>query len=140
MNKTICEIRLERSEKTKLYIRVAKEVEEIIKNACQAEPKESRAWGTKFYEHKSEASTLKSKFTDGKYNSYGDNLMYGNVANISVLRTVGVSNGVTIELKQLYPDAMLTSYAEQVRGFVKDLYTQFLRKVVVKASLSLEEI
>ena len=90
-----------------------------------------------------------SKYTQ-KYNStvlsdkrisltdYGTDLFKNGFTNLSVLRTKGISEGITVDVEDLILDSEVKDWIQRLAYFLKFLYSNFVEKTEVKATINLE--
>jgi hypothetical protein len=150
--KSICQMVFKREHGNQLLvIKVSKEVEALFKNKLietSENYKDSKGNGLKFYK----LSDKLSEFTDlfnrqnGNYTrttatiqKYGTSLyLETGELNVSILRSVGISQGLTVAVKGLIVDTDVQRWLQDFAKYVKFLYVSFVDKSEVKASINLE--
>jgi len=143
----LMDLEIVRDEKIFISFRLAPEIEQFFKNVSAGE-KSTTKWlladGTppKYYDWKTGdgIDAIADAFFGSVFNTYGERLFDGERANIAFLRTVHSSKGVVFGFDEMMSKETLEQFAIQVRDFVIRLYKQFIRKVVVKASVQIEEL
>ena len=134
----IMEIEVERNEEVIINIRVAKEIEEFFKRNSTGIG-ESSNWGMNFY--KVTYNGELGEFFRRVYDRYGEMLVDDRKVNIAILRTVGIGERtVTIRMKNEYSEETLVSAVKQLKEIVKEIYQKWIRRVVIRCKLEIEEI
>jgi len=129
--------------KTKLFIKVSPEIENVFKTEDTHESNIYKDGDTKHFYYLRKPDTeeeLNNLVSDTRISDYGNQLFDGYRTNLSLLRTVGISEGVNFEITHLIGEEMLTKYAERMKIFVLKLYKQFIRKVEINVVLEKVEV
>jgi len=93
----------------------------------------------KFYEtqtHK-EPNDLDT-FLGNFYNQYGNAVIYNDKANVALLRTKGISEGIELKTKNMYSEETLKSFVEQLQKFTGMLYATFIKEVSLVAKVEVQ--
>ena len=132
-----------------LKIKTPKEIEDFYKNKSSEEIRESTIWQndgspSRFYKISDDLLSKESSLVfSNDYNStnnYGSRLIDSSKINIGVLRTVGISNGVSISSVKFsdYTTSEMELYVRQLGIMVKKLYEELIKKINVKAVITFE--
>lgn len=95
----------------------------------------------KFYELP-EAIISWARATRHNIQSYGDPLLCSSSDtryNYSIVRTVGIAQGVTVLVSGIYPLSALEEWSAGLAAFCKQLFAEFLRPVQVEVALHQEK-
>lgn len=134
----ILDIEVERNAEIIITIRAAAEIEDFFRRHSE-DVGESQKWGTKFYRVRYDGEV--KNFFSSRYDEYGLPFVNGGKVNVSVLRTVGISEGpVKIRMNNEYSEETLISAVKELKGFTKELYQRWIRKVVIRGKLEIEEV
>ena len=78
------------------------------------------------------------------YNQYGYSLMKYNdgvlLPNISILRTVGISKGITIKVDNRYSEESIRGFVIELHKFIANFYKSFIKPVNLKATLEIDRL
>ena len=141
--------RLQNNANIYLWIKVHPLIEELFKHEVIEEstiyktpegaPLKFYAWGAYDADTATELERL-ARTVGAKISSYGT--AFGDEYrgwNYSILRTVGISNGVEISLNGLISIDVLDKWAKNLKEFVKLLYTQLKPATIVTKLTVVEE-
>lgn len=132
--------------KTKLFLKILPEMEEIFKSE---DVQESRVYGVdgqnhRFYEKTENEDNLRNLMRGEcaiRLNDYGTRLIDGNgYFNLSIFRTVGLSEGKYFDVESLISEEMLLDYAKAVKNFCVKLYKNYIRKVEINVTFDVKEV
>ena len=144
--KEILSMEIARGENIRVNIRVAPEIEMFFQQMSTGK-KTSDNWkfengdSPSYYDWKSDGiDELANAFMSSYLNSYGNRFFDGEKANVAILRTVGISRGVSIIFDGMVTKESLEEFSSQIRSFVVQLYKQFIRKVIIRVNMSIEEL
>jgi hypothetical protein len=151
--KTICSLEFTRNDGDQfLTIKTVPEVEKLFK----AEKKEKsekyldfEGNGLEFYSLSDKLQNYIDKYqsgNDGYYSrsrhvilhKYGTDLLTEGCYNLSVLRTVGLSDGIKVKVNDLVLDDNVQAWTKELAEFLKYLYHTFIEKTEIKATINLE--
>lgn len=147
MKKTICDIKFHRESGDQfLTIRIVPEVENLFKNEVVETSdvyKNSDDEGLKYYKLSAKLEEYINKYNNnnGAVNltRYGTNLFLDQyVFNLSILRTVDISTGIEVKVNDLIVDNDVQRWIQELAKFVKFMYSNFVEKSEVKATINLE--
>jgi hypothetical protein len=82
---------------------------------------------------------LENKFHVGLFD-YGFHLMREGRCNFSVLRTVGISKGVSICIDSLIPVEAMENWVKSLKVFVASVYKEYVSKASVSCVMNIEDI
>jgi hypothetical protein len=130
-----------------LFIKTTKTVEDLFKSKdieVSEKYKDLQGNFLKFYK----LSDRLKDFTTN-YNNITSNKIildrYGSIfeldnykVNVSLLRTVNISKGIYLDVKELVSDDNIQRYSEYLAKFLKYLYQNFVQKTIIKATINLE--
>jgi hypothetical protein len=145
--KTICEINFTRDNGDQiLSIRVSPELEKLFKTESTETSnvyKDKDGDGLVYYKLSDKLNQYAEKYRQEldrvELTRYGTDLFIdGYIANLSILRTKGIGEGVEVKVNNLIVDADVQRWIEKLAKFVKFLYTNFVEKTSIKASINLE--
>jgi hypothetical protein len=133
--------------KAKLYLQTDEAIENIFRKedihdsenyTCDKQP-------LRYYDllEGEEEESYKSLMSNIRLNSYGSNFIIGSYSmdkNISILRSVGISQGITIEINRLISEEMLTEWANILKDFVAKLYKNFVRPLEISVTIEKREV
>jgi len=142
----LLELAITRNENIEITFRLSTEIEQFfqrtsIKSKNTTKWKDVNGNYPDFYEWKSSGSdAVADGFMESYLNTYGGPLFDGERANVSILRTVNSSHGITLSFGEMMSKETIEEFARQVRDFVLKLYKQFIRKVTVKTTITVEEV
>ena len=149
MKKTICDIKFKRENGDQfLSVRIDPAIENLFKND-ETETSEvyldSEGEGLEFYKLSPKLEEYINKYNhsngEGTVNltRYGTNLFLDQyVHNLSLLRTVDISSGVEVKVNDLIVDNDVQRWIQGLAKFVKFMYSNFVEKSEVKATINLE--
>ena len=145
IKKTVCNIIFERKNGEQiLSIKTVEEIEklftsdEVVRSEIY---KDERGVGLEFYKFKSDVYKFLENYNKYKefkvvLDSYGQAFMEERVVNLSLLRTKGISEGVKVKIDKLIVDNEVKAWIEELAKFIKYLYSNFVVRTVVKASIN----
>lgn len=70
--------------------------------------------------------------------SYGTNLIDGGTFNFSLLRTVGIEQGITVQIQDLILNEDVNKWIIELSDFLKMLGKIYITKTLIRANLSIE--
>jgi len=73
------------------------------------------------------------------FNKWGDRLDAGGYYNLSVLRAVGLSQGVRFELPGPYSSSFIKERINQLKSWAKNLYRDFLSPIDLQLTITTKE-
>ncbi len=137
--RTILTTKLERENgEIHLFIKTNSEIEHFFNKNCDVHT--STAWTDKndnplqFY--KKNEGTVHNGF-----DLYGDRLLdIDGGINIALLRTVGISNGITFKFKGVWSEDQLINAMKGLKDLTKSLYSNYIKKVKINVKLEIEEL
>lgn len=141
-NKALLDLSIKREEgKVKLSIKVAEEIENLYK---QTEQKESGKYqlngaGLMFYAWNNDNRTA-DIMEDIALNDYGKAFVFENSFNFSVLRTVNISEGITVEITNLVSEEALVEWCKKLKEFVVKLYKNYLKPCEITVLIQTKEV
>lgn len=145
--KTVAEIDFKRSRgRQYLYIKVIPEIEELFKHERTTTSDSYRmenGEGAIFYNMSDNISriedTLQNRGENLVISRYGYNITRRETPNYSVLRTVGIKDGVTVSLDAtLTSDVEFKQWVEGLGKFIKILYLEVLGSRSIKMKVVIE--
>src|SRR3990167_7153873 len=110
--------------KTKLSLKVSPEIEGLFKKEQKRESNIYKIDGRKlsFYEWDENEHNYERVMSNVELNTYGREFLRSGEFNFSVLRTVGISEGVDIEIDKLISEETLTEWSKNLKDFTVKLY------------------
>lgn len=147
MKKNICNIKFSRAEGNQfLFLEVVPAIEKLFKNdrtETSEVYKNKNDKGLKFYKLSSKLEEYTNKYNQSgasvNLTRYGTDLFIDQyVFNLSVLRTVGIKNGVEVKVNDLIVDNDIQRWIQELAKYVKFMYSNFVEKSEVKATINLE--
>ena len=148
MNKEILKAEVERNGNgTYINIKTAQEIEELFKLGTKRNS--SRCQNTdgallRYYaRHETTENLIRT--TQQKFNidigNYGEDIESENgLMNFSILRTVGIKDGIKYRLpEKLYSTEYLEEWVKRMRDYGKYLYVNYCSKVKISTVLTIEE-
>lgn len=145
--KNVAEIDLTREDgKQILTIKVSAEIEKLFKtDETQTSERyvDSDGDGLEYYTEKASLARFMEKYNRVSSNRvelarYGTELFLDGKPNLSVLRTVGISEGIEVEVTDFVVDTEIQAWCQTLADFLKFMYNGFIAKATVKASINLE--
>ena len=144
--KRICDISFQREKGLQtLYIKTVPALESLFKNPKTEESehyKDDKGKALEYYKLSDILERYTSEYSQNQrvnVTRYGTTLILdGYIVNASILRTVGISKGITIVVDDLISDDLVKSYIESLAKYIKYLHQNFINKTEVKAIISLE--
>ena len=73
------------------------------------------------------------------FNKWGERLDHGGYFNFSILRAVGLSVGVQVELPGPYSSHFIKDWIEQLKSWAKNLYRDFLSPIDLQLIITTKE-
>ncbi|MCI0748844.1 MAG: hypothetical protein L0Y58_25845 [Verrucomicrobia subdivision 3 bacterium] len=73
------------------------------------------------------------------FNKWGERLDTGGYYNFSIVRAVGLSKGVTIEMAGPYSSAFIKEWINQLKSWTKNLYRDFLAPIDLQLTITTKE-
>jgi len=144
--RTLLDFTISRDDRIEVTFRVASEIEHFFMLTSERSKNTSK-WVDQggnhpdYYLWKGNGSdALADAFMAAHLNAYGGKLFDGERVNVSILRTVGASDGITLVFDDMMSKETLEEIARQMQDFVRKLYKQFIRRVVVRTSITTEEL
>lgn len=127
-----------------LYIEMSDEMEEFLSGSKVSE---SSNWSSeeeqhRFYHIDGLDEEIKEYLEDNYPSSsdYGEEYIQNGEVNMSVLRTVGLSEGAEFELDETHPESVLVKAQIDLRDAVVDLYKTFVRPLQVNATIEVKQV
>ncbi len=141
-NKILLMKLLRENGKTKLYLKTAPEIESVFRTE---QTNESRVYKDEdnfhsYYNQLSNEDSLVSLVDNIRLNNYGTQLVDGYRKNLSLLRTVGISNGILFEIQGLIGEEMLEEWSKTLKEFILKLYKSYVRPVEITLILEKKEV
>lgn len=143
--KRVCEITFNREKGIQtLYIKTIKDIEGLFKSKSIERSEKyvnNKGEFLKYYKELDVLRQYTSSYTEHTINisRYGTSLILDDYNyNASILRTVGISSGVTIVVDGLITDNKVQTYIKVLAEYIKYLYQNFISKSEVKAVINLE--
>jgi hypothetical protein len=147
--KKICDISFNREDgKQVLSLSVVPEIEKLFADGDTQEStkyKDTDGDELEFYALKDKLAQFSDKYnavyTRGKavaLREYGTKLMTNGKANLSILRTVDLEDGIEVVVDDLILDTEVSAWIESLAHFLKFLYLNFVEKAAISASIQLE--
>lgn len=127
-----------------LNIKICKEIETFFKKISKNEKQKSSAWfdkndkNLKFYKLN---ETIENKLKNIDYNcfnNYGSGIIKEGRFNMAILRSVGMSQGITIKMTDLISYQDLKTYSEYLGKFTNKLYNEYINEKKVTATIMFE--
>lgn len=149
MKKTVCEINFTREGGEQiLYIKGDKGLENLFKTATtetSGRYYDSEGDPLVYYTLNDRLSMYVQKYngfiTRGAQvaiKDYGTELMRSGYANMSVLRTKGLSSGISLKVEGLILEEEMKNWINDLSYFLKFLYKTFVEKAEVKVVINME--
>lgn len=138
----ILELNVKRVEnKIKLYIKVAKEIEEIFKHPpiVESDNYNNNGEKIKYYKYKEEQKLLTNN-ENLLLNEFGSNFIINGKFNLSIIRSVGISSGITLDIKGLISEEMLINWSKTLKDFLVKIYKQYIRVIEIEISMNVKEM
>lgn len=141
-NKILLMKLLRENGKTKLYLKTAPEVEAVFRTEQTTVSTVYKDEDTfhNFYKQLSNEDNLVNLVDNVRLNSYGTQLFDGYRKNLSLLRTVGISNGILFEIQGLIGEEMLEEWSRTLKEFILKLYKSYVRPVEITLILEKKEV
>jgi hypothetical protein len=147
--KTVCEINFTRQGGEQLlFIKTTKEIADLFKSEAgtsisdnyldkdgnklkyQIETPKLQIYASKF---KQQSYSLNCKL-----DRYGTDLIIEGYYNFSILRTKDIQNGVTVKVGDLILENDVTNWVQSLGAFLKFLHRNYIDKVEVKATITMD--
>jgi len=131
----------------KLYIEVVPKIEELFRTddvKISRNYKNSKGEGLRYYSNKEEITKFIARFNEIESRNratveyYGMNFYKNEYVNFSILRTVGISEGVEVIIDGLVLQQEFKIWLADFAQYIKFLYMNFVQKTATKATISLE--
>ena len=144
--KTICEVDFVRENGQQLLtIKANKVLEKLF---ASEEVKTSQIYkdedgkGLTYYGLTPALKGYVKKYNDVAYRpvileNYGTDLQRDGRANLSILRTKGIANGIVVVVDGLILDNEVKDWVNSLAGYIKYLYANFVEKAEVKVSINM---
>ena len=128
--------------KTKLSLKVSPEMEGLFKKEQKRESNIYKIDGRKlsFYEWDDNEHNYERVMSNVELNTYGREFLRSGEFNFSVLRTVGISEGVDIEIDKLISEETLTEWSKNLKDFTVKLYKNFLKPIEITVTIEKREV
>jgi len=128
--------------KTKLSLKVSPEIEGLFKKEQKRESNIYKIDGRKlsFYEWDDNEHNYERVMSNVELNTYGREFLRSGEFNFSVLRTVGISEGVDIEIDKLISEETLTEWSKNLKDFTVKLYKNFLKPIEITVTIEKREV
>ena len=128
--------------KTKLSLKVSPEMEGLFKKEQKRESNIYKIDGRKlsFYEWDDNEHNYERVMSYVELNTYGREFLRSGEFNFSVLRTVGISEGVDIEIDKLISEETLTEWSKNLKDFTVKLYKNFLKPIEITVTIEKREV
>jgi len=147
--KTVCDINFSRVKGDQiLSIKVSKEIADLFVNSNGVGTSDvyldSAGAKLKFNKEDNKLEQYTEKFRNQSYslncvlNRYGTNLIVDGKYNFSVLRTIGIEDGVKVKVNDLILEDDVNNWVQGLGAFIKFLYKNYIDRVEVKATIVLE--
>ena len=135
---------LRENDKTVLSIKTNKEIEKLFQNPSTANSEVYNHDGRKLsyynFPTPEREEELKNFFHPFRINKYGSQLIYNGDKNFSLLRTVGLSQGIKIEVQDLISEELLTEWVQKFKEMVIKTYKNFVRPIEINVIIEKREV
>ncbi|MHA1880431.1 MAG: hypothetical protein ACTSYG_08540 [Candidatus Heimdallarchaeota archaeon] len=150
MNQKIFEAKLKRKDGSLLiYVKVAREIEELFKRIASGQSKKSKIWGVnisdthEFYllpEKNDKQTNEIFKLLEPYANNYGADYIVNERINVALLRTKGLSEGKWFKMDDYYSADTIIEGLKDLKKVVAILYKNFISEIQVEASLTITDV
>ena len=127
--------------KTKLSLKVCNEIEMLFRKEDIKESDVYKLDGGKLSFYALDSEQDYERLLEGvTIGSYGRPFIYDGNMNFSILRTVGIAQGVELEITHLVSEEALTEWAKKLKEFVVKLYKNYLKPVEITVTIQKKEV
>lgn len=139
INKSFCTIRVQRCKEGVRIFAKSKKMEEYF-SELQAQSGTSPGSASIWPNLQCYRASTYPEVNYLRLNRWGENsLFYNDVPNLSLLRTIGIKDGVEVVLKGVFSLKSITQWIEGAKTGIQEFYRQFLKPINIEFIISTRE-